>query len=159
MKKFAMETTVGLFVAFGLLLVGYMTVKLGDVSLFGSDDYSVVAPFTSVSGLRTGSSVYVLGIEVGKVEKLSMDQDNQKAVVEMKIRKGIKIYDDAIASIKTEGLIGDKYISIDPGGAGTLLVTGGTITETQPAVDISELIGKYAFGDVKKPDDNTTQKK
>ena len=159
MKKFAMETTVGLFVAFGLLLVGYMTVKLDDVSLFGSDDYSVVAPFTSVSGLRTGSSVYVLGIEVGKVEKLSMDQDNQKAVVEMKIRKGIKIYDDAIASIKTEGLIGDKYISIDPGGAGTLLVTGGTITETQPAVDISELIGKYAFGDVKKPDDNTTQKK
>ena len=79
-----------------------------------------------------------------------MDQKNQKAVVEIRIRKDIKIYDDAIASIKTEGLIGDMYLSIDPGGAGTLLEPGGTITETQPAVDIVDLIGKYAFGDVKK---------
>jgi phospholipid/cholesterol/gamma-HCH transport system substrate-binding protein len=83
-----------------------------------------------------------------------MDQENQKAVVVMKIQKNIKVYDDAIASIKTEGLIGDKYLSIDPGGAGTVLQAGGTITETQPALDISELIGKYAFGEVKKKPDN-----
>jgi len=64
--------------------------------------------------------------------------------------KGIKIYDDAIASIKTEGLMGDQYISIDPGGSGTLLEPNGTITETQAPVDIIGLISKYAFGDVKK---------
>jgi phospholipid/cholesterol/gamma-HCH transport system substrate-binding protein len=91
-----------------------------------------------------------MGIEVGRVERITMDQDNQKAVVVMKIKKGIKIYDDAIASIKTEGLMGDQYINIDPGGSGTLLGPKGTITETQAPVDIVGLIGKYAFGDVKK---------
>jgi phospholipid/cholesterol/gamma-HCH transport system substrate-binding protein len=151
MKKYTMETTVGIFLVFGLLCVGYMTVKLGHFSLFGDDAYSLFARFTSVTGLRVGSLVYISGIEVGRLEKLTMDQERQKAVVEMRIRKDIKIFDDAIASIKTEGLIGDMHITIDPGGAGTLLKPGGTITETQPAVDIVDLIGKYAFGDVKKP--------
>jgi len=151
MKKYTMETTVGIFLVFGLLCVGYMTVKLGHFSLFGDDAYSLFARFTSVTGLRVGSLVYISGIEVGRLEKLTMDQERQKAVVEIRIRKDIKIFDDAIASIKTEGLIGDMHITIDPGGAGTLLKPGGTITETQPAVDIVDLIGKYAFGDVKKP--------
>ena len=79
-----------------------------------------------------------------------MDQDKQMAMVELRIQRGVKIYDDAIASIKTEGLIGDRYVSIDPGGGGEVLKPGGIIIETQPPVDISELIGKYAFGDVKK---------
>jgi phospholipid/cholesterol/gamma-HCH transport system substrate-binding protein len=138
MKKYTIETTVGIFLVFGLLCVGYMTVKL-------------FARFTSVTGLRAGSLVYISGIQVGRVEKLAMDQESQKALVEMRIRNDIKIFDDAIASIKTEGLIGDMHLSIDPGGAGTLLKPDGTITETQPAVDIADLISKYAFGDVKKP--------
>jgi phospholipid/cholesterol/gamma-HCH transport system substrate-binding protein len=150
MKKYTMETTVGIFLVLGLLCVGYMTLKLGHVSLFGDDAYPLTARFTSVTGLRTGSLVYISGIEVGRVEKLSMDQDTQKAVVEIRVRNDIKIFDDAIASIKTEGLIGDMHLSIDPGGAGTLLKPGGTITETQPPLDIADLIGKYAFGDVKK---------
>jgi len=150
MKKYAIETTVGIFVVFGLLCIGYMTVKLGHVSFLSEDSYSLFAKFTSVSGLRVGNHVDMLGIEVGRVERLDMDQESQKAVVEMKIKNGIKIYDDAIAAIKTEGLIGDKYLSIDPGGAGELLKHDGTITETLAAVDITDLIGKYAFGDVKK---------
>ncbi len=79
-----------------------------------------------------------------------MDQKDQKAVVEIRIQQGIKVYDDAIASIKSEGLIGDMFLSIDPGGAGKSLGPGGTITETQPPIDIAGLIGKYAFGEVKK---------
>lgn len=154
MKKYAMETTVGIFVTIGILLMGYMTVKLGHVSLLGDDSYRLSAPFTSVSGLRVGSAVYALGIEIGRVEDISMDQEGQKAIVVMKIRNGIKVYDDAIASIKTEGLIGDKYVSIDPGGGGTLLASGETITETQAAIDIGDLIGKYAFGDVKKTNED-----
>jgi phospholipid/cholesterol/gamma-HCH transport system substrate-binding protein len=151
MKKYAMETAVGIFVVIGLFCVGYMTVKLGNVSLLGDDSYSLFARFTSVSGLRTGSSIQMLGIEIGRVDKLTMDQENQMALVEFRINKGIKIYDDAIASIKTEGLIGDRYVSIDPGG-GTdeLLQSGGTITETESPTDIQELISKYAFGDVEK---------
>lgn len=150
MKKYTMETTVGIFLVIGLLCVGYMTVKLGHVSLLGDDSYPLFARFTSVTGLRVGSSVHMLGIQVGRVERLTMDQKDQKAVVEIRIQEGVKIYDDAIASIKTEGLIGDQYISIDPGGSGAPLAPGATITETQPAVDIADLIGKYAFGEVKK---------
>ena len=150
MKKYAMETTVGIFLVFGLLCIGYMTVKLGHVSLLGDNTYSLFARFTTVSGLRAGSPVDMLGIEVGRVGRLTMDQKDQKAVVEIRIQKDIKVYDDAIASIKTEGLIGDMFLSIDPGGAGKLLGPGGTIIETQPALDIVDLIGKYAFGEIKK---------
>jgi phospholipid/cholesterol/gamma-HCH transport system substrate-binding protein len=150
MKKYAMETTVGIFLVFGLLCVGYMTVKLGHVSLLGDNAYSLFARFTTVSGLRAGSPVNMLGIEVGRVGRLTMDQKDQKAVVEIRIQNDIKVYDDAIASIKTEGLIGDMFLSIDPGGSGKLLGPGGTITETQAAVDVVDLIGKYAFGEVKK---------
>jgi len=150
MQKYTMETTVGIFLVFGLILIGYMTVNLGHVSFLGDDSYPLSARFTTVSGLRTGSPVLMLGLEVGKVGKLTMDQENQKAAVEVRIQNGIKIYDDAIVSIKTEGLIGGMYLSIDPGGAGTLLNPGETITETQPAVDIVDLISRYAFGDLKK---------
>jgi phospholipid/cholesterol/gamma-HCH transport system substrate-binding protein len=151
MKKYTMETTVGVFLVFGLLCIGYMTVKLGHVSLFGDNAYSLFARFTTVSGLRTGSPVNMLGIEVGRVGRLTMDQKEQRAVVEIRIQKDIRVYADAIASIKTEGLIGDMFLSIDPGGSGKLLGPGETITETQPAVDMVDLIGKYAFGEVKKP--------
>ena len=147
MKKYAMETTAGIFVVIGLFCIAYMTVTLGHVSFLGENTYPLTAKFTTVSGLRTGSPVDMLGIEVGRVGRLTMDQ---KAVVEIRIQKDIKVYDDAIVSIKTEGLIGDMFLSIDPGGAGKLLGPGGTITETQPAVDIADLIGKYAFGEVKK---------
>ena len=150
MKKFAMETAVGVFFFVGLILIGIMTVKLGHVSFFGEKTYPLSASFTSVTGLRVGSPVYMFGIEVGRVERLTMDQKNRKAAVELQIKQGIKVYDDAIATIKTEGLIGDKYLGIDPGGAGELLKPGGTITETQPDLDLGDLIGKYAFGDVKK---------
>jgi phospholipid/cholesterol/gamma-HCH transport system substrate-binding protein len=92
------------------------------------------------------------GIEVGRVEKLGMDAEVQQAQVEMLLRKDIKIYEDAIASIKTEGLIGDKYVSIDPGGMGDPLKPGDSIIQTQAAVDVGDLISKYAFGDVKKED-------
>ena len=149
MQKYTMETVVGIFLVIGLALVGYMTVQLGHVSLFGDDSYPLTARFTSVTGLRAGSPVYMLGLQIGRVEGLAMDQKSQRAAVTMRIRKGIDVYDDAIASIKTEGLIGDKYLSINPGGGGNLLKPGGLITETQPAVDIADVIGKYAFGEVK----------
>ena len=151
MKKYAMETTVGIFVVIGLLCIGYMTVKLGNIGFFGQDTYPLIARFTSVQGLRDGSSVEMLGIDIGRVQKLTMDQKKQLAVVEFRIKKGIKIYDDAIASIKTEGLIGDRYVSIDPGGASDILLKpGGVIIETESPTDIQELISKYAFGNVEK---------
>jgi phospholipid/cholesterol/gamma-HCH transport system substrate-binding protein len=97
-----------------------------------------------------GNPVEMLGIEIGQVENLEIDQKNQVAVVTLRIKKGINLYDDAMASIKTAGLIGDRYISIDPGGGGEILKPGESITETESPVDIEELVKKYAFGEVKK---------
>jgi len=150
MKKYTMETAVGIFIVLGLVMIAYMTVTLGHVSFFADATYPLSARFSSVTGLRKGSPVYMLGLKVGQTEDLSLDQKNQKAVVKIQIKRGIQIYDDAIASIKTEGLIGDSYLSLDPGGAGELLKSGGVIIETHPPLDIADLIGKYAFGDVKK---------
>ncbi len=148
MKKYTQETVVGVFVVIGLFAIAYMTVKLGNVGFLGEQSYSLIAKFSSVTGLRTGSPVNMLGLEVGRVESFEMDQENQVAVVTLKINNGIQIYDDAIASIKTEGLIGDKFISIDAGGGGDLLENGDTITDTESPTDLMELVSKYAFGDV-----------
>jgi phospholipid/cholesterol/gamma-HCH transport system substrate-binding protein len=150
MQKYSKETVVGIFVLMGLACIGYMTIKLGDVNLFQDDTYALTARFSKVTGLRSGSLVNMLGLEVGRVGKLSIDQEKQQAVVELRIRKDIKIYDDAIASIKTEGIIGDRYVSIDAGGGGTLLKAGDSITETEAPADLMDLVSKYAFGDVKK---------
>jgi phospholipid/cholesterol/gamma-HCH transport system substrate-binding protein len=152
MKKYSIETVVGIFVVIGLICVVFMTVKLGKVSFFGDNYYSLYANFASVSGLRVGNLVEIDGIEVGRVENLGIDQEKQGALAELKIRKGIKVYDDASASIKTAGLIGDKFIKIDPGGSGEMLKPGGRISETNSPIDIEELISKYAFGDIKKDD-------
>ena len=148
MKKYTQETVVGIFVVIGLITIAYMTVNLGNVGFLGEQSYALTAKFTSVSGLRVGNPVNMLGLEVGRVESFEMDQENQVAVVTLKINNGIEIYDDAIASIKTEGLIGDKFISIDAGGGGDLLADGDTITDTESPTDIMDLVSKYAFGDV-----------
>ena len=148
MKKYSKETVVGIFVVIGLVCIGYMTVKLGNVGFFGDNTYSLFAKFNTVTGLREGNPVIMLGLDVGKVEKFTMDQENQQVMVRFKINKGIEVYDDAIASIKTEGLIGDKYVAIDPGGGGDLLADGDSITDTNSPTDIMDLVSKYAFGDV-----------
>ena len=154
MKKYSVDTIVGIFVAIGLVCVGYMTIKLGKGSFLGDDDYFLQARFSSVSGVRVGSPVEIHGIEVGRVEKMTLDTEKQTAVLQLKIRKGITVYDDAIASIKTAGLIGDKFVNIDPGGGGDALASGAFIVETTSPTDMEELISKYAFGDVTKDKKN-----
>jgi len=148
MKKYSKETLVGIFVVVGLFLIGYMTVKLGNVGFLGENKYTLTARFNTVSGLRVGNPINMIGLEIGRVAKFTMDQENQQAIVLFEINKGIEIYDDAIASIKTEGLIGDKYISIDAGGGGDLLADGDSITDTESPTDIMDLVSKYAFGGV-----------
>ena len=158
MKKYSIETAVGVFVVIGLICVGYMTVKFGKISLFGQDTYPLYARFASVSALRDGSTVEVYGIEVGSVTSLTIDNEKQMAIVGMAIKKGMKVYDDASATIKSSGLIGDKYVKIDPGGSGEVLKPGGMITQTSVPADIEDLIGKYTFGDAKKGPDNAPEK-
>jgi phospholipid/cholesterol/gamma-HCH transport system substrate-binding protein len=146
-KKTSIETSVGIFVLLGLICVGYLTIKLGKMELVGDNNYPVYAKFQSVSGLKKGSHVEMAGVKIGTIDSITLDKDN-KAIVKMKIDNGLVLTDDAIASVKTAGIIGDKYIKISPGGSDTLLKPGETITETESALDIEELISKYVFGGV-----------
>lgn len=149
MKKYSQETLVGIFVLIGILCVGYLTVKLGKMEIIGGDVYKIIARFDSVAGLKSDSSVQMAGVEIGRVTEIALDTKALDAVVTMNIHKGVPIQEDAIASVKTSGLIGDKYISIQPGGSDKILTAGGVITETESAIDIESLISKYVFGNVK----------
>lgn len=142
------ETAVGVFVLIGLLCVAYLTIKLGRMELSGADGYTVYARFASVSGLRPGAEVEIAGVRIGRVASIRLDPDKPLAVVALHLNKDVHLTDDVIASVKTSGLIGDKYINLTPGGSGDKLESGATITDTESALDIEELISKYVFGKV-----------
>ncbi|OPY60698.1 MAG: putative phospholipid ABC transporter-binding protein MlaD [Syntrophorhabdaceae bacterium PtaU1.Bin034] len=146
-----METVVGIFVVVGLICIGYLSVKLGKVSIFHESTYTLYARFTSVAGLRVGSPVEVFGIEVGTVSRMGIDKQRQVAWVAIKIQKDVVVYSDGSAAINTAGLIGDKFIKIDPGGAGEPLNPGSYITNTVTPASIEELVGQYIFGQAKAP--------
>ena len=142
------EVLVGLFVLIGLLCTAYLTVKLGRMEIGGGDGYTLQARFTSVSGLRVGAEVEIAGVRVGRVARIELDPAEAMAVVTLQLDKQVKLTDDVIASVKTSGLIGDKYIDLQPGGVGDPLGPGDTITDTESAVDLEALISKYVFGKV-----------
>jgi phospholipid/cholesterol/gamma-HCH transport system substrate-binding protein len=148
MKKINVDAIVGLFVLAGFLAFVYMSLQLGEFSVFSMEKtYSVRAVFGNVSGLKRGALVEMAGVNVGKVSNISLGEDD-RAQVELLLNNGVKITDDAIASIKTQGIIGDKYIKISQGGSEELLVDGAVITETESALDLEELVSKYIFGKV-----------
>ncbi len=148
MNRYTIETAVGTFVLIGILCIGYLTIKLGKMEILGSNYYVVYAKFDSVSGLKPDSNVEIAGVSIGRVSSIKLDPKEKVAVVAMKISKDIQLEDDCIASIKTRGLIGDKFVKIIPGGSDTYLRPGDTIVDTESAVDIEDLIGKYVFGNV-----------
>lgn len=148
MKKYKLETSVGIFVLIGLLCIGYLTIKLGGLEILGGETYPLKARFSSVGGLRSGGMVQMAGVQIGSVSGIHLDPETYMAMVEMQIRSDIRLTEDTIASIRTSGLIGDKYISLSPGGLDEYLEAGDIITETESALDIESLISKYAFGDV-----------
>jgi phospholipid/cholesterol/gamma-HCH transport system substrate-binding protein len=146
MRRSALDVAVGVFVLIGLLALGWLSVRLGRVELLGGAGYTVVADFPSVGGLKAGSTVEIAGVEVGRGDGITL-YDFQARVV-MTIKSDVKLQEDAIASIKTRGLIGEKFIKINPGGSEKLIKPNGKITEVEPPVDIEELISKYVFGKV-----------
>jgi phospholipid/cholesterol/gamma-HCH transport system substrate-binding protein len=148
MKKASVETVVGIFVLIGILCLAYLSVKLGKMELLGGDYYQVSADFSSVSGLKSGASVEIAGVEVGRVERITLAAGGYKAKVFLGIRSGVKLSDDTIASIRTRGIIGDKFLLLKPGGSDKLLSNGGTIRETESAVDLEQLISEYIHGKV-----------
>lgn len=146
MRKFDLELAVGIFMIAGMVCLAYLTIKLGQLEVLGGKGYEIQAVFSSSGGLKTGSSVVIAGVEVGRVKKVILD--DYQARVTMYLPLEVKIQEDAIASIKTKGLIGEKYVEISPGGLDENLEPGGVIRDTQPPIDIEQLISKYVFGTV-----------
>jgi phospholipid/cholesterol/gamma-HCH transport system substrate-binding protein len=146
MTRINTEVVVGFFLLLGLLALGYLAVKLGKMEVVGSSGYTVQATFSNVAGLRVGTSVEIAGVDIGWVEGIRLK--NYQAVVAFRIKDGVQLPEDSIASIRTKGLIGEQFVRISPGGAERNLRPGDEIKETEPPVDIMELIANYAFGKI-----------
>ena len=140
------NVAVGLFLVVGFLALGYLSIKLGRVSLLGTTGYVVTVEFPSVGGLKAGSAVEIAGVEIGRVESIGL-ADYQARVI-LRVKRDIKLQEDSIASIKTKGLIGEKYVRISPGGSDKIIPPNGRIREVEAPVDFEELLSKYIFGKV-----------
>jgi len=140
------EIGVGVFMVVGIAALAYLSVNLGRVDLFGGRGYSVYADFPTVGGLKSGASVEIAGVAIGRVESIRLN--DYLARVTMRIDQGVKLQDDAIVSIKTKGLIGEKFVQINPGGSDKTVPMGGRMSEVEAPVDLEELISKYVFGKI-----------
>jgi phospholipid/cholesterol/gamma-HCH transport system substrate-binding protein len=137
------EISVGIFMMVGIACLVYLSVNLGNVELFGSDSFLIDARFGSIEGLEVAASVEIAGVPVGKVKRITLEEN--EALVQMEIKKGTKITDDTIASIRTKGIIGDKFIKLSPGGSGDLLKDKDSLMDTESAISLEELVSKYIF--------------
>ncbi len=145
MKRFNFETSVGVFMVIGFICFAWLSIKLGDIDLFGRESRTVVARFVSISGLKPGAAVEIAGVQVGKVTGVRLDSEYFEAEVQMEIENGVELQEDSIAAIRTAGIIGDRYIKITPGGSDVLIEPGGEIIETESAINLEELVSKYIF--------------
>jgi phospholipid/cholesterol/gamma-HCH transport system substrate-binding protein len=150
MRQSSVELGVGVFVLLGIICVGYLTLRLGEVEVLRDNYYFLTARFTSVTGLKAGAQVEIAGVQVGQVDAISLDFKEHVALVRLKLKESVQLSEDAIASVQTAGLLGDKYIQLSQGGSDQMLKPGDRIIETEPALNIEDLIRKYAFGKLDK---------
>ncbi|MFC1523541.1 outer membrane lipid asymmetry maintenance protein MlaD [Thermodesulfobacteriota bacterium] len=148
MKKINVDYVVGLFIIVGFLSFVYISIQLGEFSIFSLEkNYPVVAEFDAISGLKEGAPVEIAGVNIGRVVTIELSEED-RARVTMLIHKQVQITEDAFASVKTMGVIGEKYIKILQGGSEVYLAEGDLIIDTESALDVEELISKYIFGEV-----------
>jgi phospholipid/cholesterol/gamma-HCH transport system substrate-binding protein len=144
-----LEISVGAFVAAGLAIIAYLAISLGNVRVLSGDRVTLVARFSSIGDLRKAAPVRIAGVNVGQVGKIQLA--DYVARIELLIDSDVKIPSDTIASIRTSGLLGEAFVSLSPGGSDRILRNGDTIAQTEPAIDITQLIQKYAFGSATEP--------
>ena len=146
MEKTKLELVVGAFVLVGILCLAYLSIKLGKLELVGGDVYEVEAQFNSASGLKPGTAVEIAGVEVGRIRGITLIEDRAKVI--LAVNSTVKLYTDTIASIKSRGIIGEKFLSLSPGGGGDPLKPGGTIRDTESGLDLEQLVGQFVHGKV-----------
>ena len=148
MRKSRFDFFVGIFLLIGFGTFAYMTTQFGEFSVFESGKYyTVKAEFENIAGLKVGANVSMAGVVIGKVSGIELSKDDM-AHVSLYLEKKVKIADDAIASIKTQGIIGDKFIKINQGGSEEYIKDGDLLFETESAIDLEDLISQFVFGKV-----------
>lgn len=139
------ELSAGVFMVIGLACVSWVALSLGGTGLFEGERYAVKARFGSVSGLREGAYVELAGVRVGVVERIEVDPQRYEAVVTLALDPKVRLQEDAIASVRTAGIIGEKFVKITPGGSERMVEPGGVLLETESSISIEELVSKYIF--------------
>ena len=150
---YASRTTqflVGLFALLGIIALAILSFKLGRISILPKPSYVLYANFDNIGGLKPGDEVDIAGVQVGKVLGATLVQN--QAHVAMEINKGIEVDDEAIASIRSSGIIGGKYVSIQLGPSDKILQDGGRIMQTESAFSIETAIGNFINNIGSKPD-------
>jgi len=146
MEKTKLELVVGAFVLVGIVCLAYLSIKLGKLEMVGGDVYEVEAQFNSASGLKPGTAVEIAGVEVGRIRGITLIEDRAKVI--LAVNSTVKLYTDTIASIKSRGIIGEKFLSLSPGGGGDPLKPGDTIRDTESGLDLEQLVGQFVHGKV-----------
>jgi phospholipid/cholesterol/gamma-HCH transport system substrate-binding protein len=150
MKQSNIDLSVGAFVLLGIAAIVWFAVEAGAGVAIGRSTYEVNARFTNTGGLKPGSQVLIAGVPVGRVEKIDLDPQ-YAAIVHLHLDQAVHLPTDTIASIKTSGLIGDKYVALAPGADSNNLSPGSLITDTESAMDLESIISRFAFGNVSSP--------
>jgi phospholipid/cholesterol/gamma-HCH transport system substrate-binding protein len=140
------ETVMGALVL--VVACGFMAFAYQGSNLKPVEGYPLKAKFNTVAGIGLGSDVRIGGIKVGVVSNMILDPATYQAILTLQMKDGLKLPDDSSAAVVSDGLLGSKYIKIEPGAEDKMLAANDTITLTQSAVNLEELIGKMAFGGV-----------
>ena len=139
------EILVGIFILVGIITITFLALRMGDFGLLNNTQYIIKAEFTSASGLKKGAHVEMAGVSVGKVKNIIFNPETYLAEVYIAIENNIKVPEDSTASIRTAGIIGDKFLKISPGGSEIIIEKNMSIVETEPSINLEELISKYIF--------------
>ncbi|NOR70699.1 MAG: outer membrane lipid asymmetry maintenance protein MlaD [Methylomarinum sp.] len=142
------DTLVGLFVASGIAALFFMAMQISNLSAFSNNNvYSISARFENSGGLKVKSPVSLAGVRIGRVSNISIDTESYESIVKMDIESQYNLPDDTSASIFTAGLLGEQYISLEPGGSEDFIEANGAIDITQSAIVLEEVIGQFLFKD------------
>jgi phospholipid/cholesterol/gamma-HCH transport system substrate-binding protein len=151
MQTSTRDFIVGLFVLGSLLAVAYLSANLGGLSYTGAGGFEVVAIFDDIGGLSERSPVKISGVKVGKVKGIALD-DDLRARVSLDLDPLVELPIDSSAAIRTAGLLGDQFVSLEPGAEDELLQQGEAFTYTESALSLDKLVGRLVHGDAFEED-------
>ena len=147
MNRTTIDLWVGIFVALGLGAIVFLSLKVGNLATFKTDEgYHLDARFDNIGGLKVRAPVKSAGVVVGRVEKIRLDPKTYEAIATLRIEPTYEFTKDTIAAILTSGLLGEQYVGLEPGGDTANLKDGDRIAKTQSAVVLEKLVSQFMFG-------------